>query len=197
MLGLSPKLVQVTLWFAVIGCCTAMAMPVVHLVSHATDLGHPSARAAELLTVLMAAGFVSRIMFGMLSDRIGPAPTLLIGSVCQAVMLIVFSMVESLEALYVSALLFGLGFAGIMPCYPLLLRLWFPVTEIGWRIAAQFMFAALGMALGGWMAGRIFDLSGSYGPAFLTGVAFNAMNFVLIGALYVRSNRFGLHSKLV
>ena len=189
LLGLSPNLVQVALWLAVIGCCTAMAIPVVHLVSHATDLGYPFSRAAELLTVLMTAGFVSRILFGMLSDRIGPAPTLLIGSACQALMLVVFSMVESLIALYVSAILFGLGFAGIMPCYPLLLRLWFPVTQIGWRIAAQFMFAALGMALGGWMAGQIFDHTGSYKAAFLTGVGFNVMNFVLIGALYIRSNR--------
>ena len=189
VLGLPSSLVQGILWLAVIGCCTAMAMPVVHLVSHATDLGHPAARAAELLSVLMIAGFISRILFGMLADRIGPVPTLLIGSACQAVMLGVFSTISSLNGLYVGAILFGFGFAGIMPCYPMILRMWFPVSQIGWRIAAQYLFAALGMAIGGWMAGQVYDLTGSYGPAFLSGLAFNVMNFVLIAGLYLRSRR--------
>jgi MFS family permease len=189
VLGLPSNLVQGMLWLAVIGCCTSMAMPIVHLVSHATDLGHPAARAAELLSVLMVAGFISRILFGMLADRIGPVRTLLIGSACQAIMLAVFSVVTSLDGLYISAILFGLGFAGIMPCYPMILRIWFPVSQIGWRIAAQYLFAALGMAFGGWMAGAMYDLTGSYSASFLSGLAFNVMNFVMIGALYLRSKR--------
>lgn len=189
VLGLPTNLVQGMLWLAVIGCCTAMAMPVVHLVSHATDLGHPATRAAELLSVLMIAGFISRILFGMLADRIGPVLTLLIGSACQAIMLGVFSTVTSMSGLYISAILFGLGFAGIMPCYPMILRMWFPVGQIGWRIAAQYLFAALGMAFGGWMAGAMYDLTGSYSASFLGGLAFNAMNFVMIAALYLRSKR--------
>ena len=191
VLGLPARMVQSILWLAVIGCCTAMAMPVVHLVSHATDLGHSAARAAELLSVLMIAGFISRILFGMLADRIGPVPTLLIGSACQAVMLLIFSMIESLTGLYIAAILFGLGFAGIMPCYPMILRMWFPVSQIGWRIAAQYMFAALGMAIGGWMAGQMYDLTGSYSASFLSGFALNVMNFVLIAGLYLRSRRLG------
>lgn len=192
VLGLPSTLVQGALWLAVIGCCTAMAMPVVHLVSHGTDLGYSATRAAELLSVLMIAGFVSRIGFGMVADKIGAVPTLLIGSACQGVMLLVFSQVESLTGLYIAAILFGLGFSGIMPCYPLILRMWFPVNQIGWRIAAQYLFAALGMALGGWMAGQIHDLTGSYTSAFFSGFAFNVMNFVVILSLYIRSNRLGL-----
>ncbi|MBL6599687.1 MAG: MFS transporter [Alphaproteobacteria bacterium] len=191
VLGLPARTVQGILWLAVIGCCTAMAMPVVHLVSHATDLGHPADRAAELLSVLMIAGFISRILFGMLADRIGPVPTLLIGSACQAIMLLAFSMIEGLSALYVAAILFGLGFAGIMPCYPMMLRMWFPVSQIGWRIAAQYLFAALGMAIGGWMAGKMYDVTGSYSASFLTGFAMNVMNFVLVAGLYFRSKRIG------
>ncbi|MDE0807914.1 MAG: MFS transporter [Alphaproteobacteria bacterium] len=189
VLGLPARTVQGILWLAVVGCCTAMAMPVVHLVSHANDLGHPMSRAAELLSVLMVAGFISRILFGMLADRIGPVPTLLIGSACQAVMLLIFSMIESLSGLYIAAILFGLGFAGIMPCYPMILRMWFPVSQIGWRIAAQYMFAALGMAVGGWMAGQVYDLTGSYSASFLGGFALNVMNFILIAGLYMRSKR--------
>jgi MFS family permease len=191
VLGLPARTVQGILWLAVIGCCTAMAMPVVHLVSHATDLGHPADRAAELLSVLMIAGFISRILFGMLADRIGPVPTLLIGSACQAIMLLAFSMIEGLSALYVAAILFGLGFAGIMPCYPMMLRMWFPVSQIGWRIAAQYLFAALGMAIGGWMAGKMYDVTGSYSASFLTGFAMNVMNFVLVAGLHFRSKRIG------
>ena len=195
VLGWPSGRVQLILWLAVVGCCASMAMPIVHLVSHATDLGHAQARATELLSVLMVAGFVSRIAFGMVADRIGAVPTLLIGSACQLVMLGVFAVVESLTALYVAALLFGLGFSGIMPCYPMMLRMWFPVSQIGWRIAAQYMFGALGMALGGWMAGQIYDLYGGYAPAFLTGMVFNLANFALIAALFVRSNQLGLSAK--
>ncbi|MEM7254746.1 MAG: MFS transporter [Pseudomonadota bacterium] len=187
--GWSLGTTQVVLWIAVIGCCTAMSMPMVHLVSHATDLGHAKVRAAELLSVLFAAAFISRIGFGLLADRIGALPTLLIGSACQAVMLAVFAFVDSLAGLYVAALLFGLGFAGIMPCYPLVIRLVFPVREAGWRIAAQYMFGSLGMALGGWLGGYIFERTGGYTDAFLTGFAFNLMNFVLILALYASLHR--------
>ena len=189
ILGLSPHAVQTLLWLAVVGCCTAMAMPIVHLVSHATDLGVSNARAAEMLSLLFGAAFVSRIGFGMLSDRIGPTKTLLIGSAAQAIMLAVLSVVESVSGLYLAALFFGLGFAGIMPCYALILRLLFPVSQVGWRIAAQYLFAALGMALGGWMGGYIFDFTGSYAPAFLVGVLFNLMNLICIGLLFSRQVR--------
>jgi MFS family permease len=189
VLGLPSNAVQLVLWLAVVGCCAAMAMPTVHLFSHATDLGFPAVRAAELLSVLFAAAFVSRIAFGMLADRIGGVRTLLIGSGCQAFMLLVFSQVNSLPALYIAAFMFGLGFAGIMPCYALIVRVLFPIHQVGWRIAGQYLFAASGMALGGWLGGAIHDLTGGYGAAFLAGCAFNAVNLVLIGGLYMRQIR--------
>ncbi len=196
VLGLPSNAVQLALWFAVVGCCAAMAMPTVHLFSHATDLGFPAARAAELLSVLFAAAFCSRIAFGMLADRIGGVRTLLIGSGCQATMLLVFSQVNSLPGLYIAAFMFGLGFAGIMPCYALIVRVLFPINQIGWRIAGQYLFAALGMALGGWLGGAIHDITGGYAAAFLVGFAFNIMNLVLIGTLYMRQLRFGQSAAL-
>ena len=189
VLGLPSNFVQLALWLAVVGCCAAMAMPTVHLFSHATDLGVPAVRAAELLSVLFAAAFVSRIAFGLLADRIGGEPTLLIGSSCQATMLLVFSQVTGLPGLYVAALMFGLGFAGIMPCYALIMRELFPVSQVGWRVGGQYLFAALGMALGGWMAGAIHDLTGGYAAAFLAGFAFNIINLVIIAGLYMRQLR--------
>ena len=163
-----------------------MAMPLVHLVSHATDLGHSAARAAEMLSLLFAAAFVSRILFGLLADRIGPLPTLIVGSTCQAVFLAAFLVVESLPALYLTALLFGLGFAGIMPCYALVIRALFPVDQAGWRIASQYLIGSVGMALGGWLGGVIFDLTGSYAYAFAIGVAFNVVNLALAALLWLR-----------
>ena len=185
-LDLSPRAVQGILWFAGVFCCAAMAIPIVHLVSHVTDQGYTLEQGARVLSVLFIAGFVSRIAFGMLADRIGGLRTLLIGSACMAIMLFVFMFTKSYAGLLVAALLFGLGFSGIMPCYPLLIRLYFPVTEVGWRIAGQYLFSATGMALGGWIGGVIFDLTGSYAPAFAAGLAFNAVNFLLASLLFVR-----------
>ena len=185
-LELSPRLVQGILWFGGVFCCAAMSIPIVHLVSHATDLGFTLEQGARLLSVLFIAGFVSRIGFGMLADRIGGVRTLLIGSACMAIMLLVFTFTTSYAGLLVAGLLFGLGFSGIMPCYPLLIRLFFPPGEVGWRIAGQYLFSSAGMALGGWVGGAVFDYAGNYSPAFLVGLAFNALNFFLIAMLFVR-----------
>ena len=158
VLNLPPHVAQAMLWVAVIGCCTAMSVPIVHLVSHVTDQGYTLEQGARVLSVLFVAAFVSRLGFGVLADRIGPVRTLLIGSVSMAAMLLAFAFTTTYTGILVSALLFGLGFSGVMPCYPLIIRLLFPVSQLGGRIAAQYMFAASGMALGGWLGGVMFDL---------------------------------------
>jgi|TARA_Y100000739_G_scaffold224144_1_gene228099 MFS family permease len=188
VLGLRPNLVQFVLCLATVCCCAAMAMPIVHLVSHATDLGLMKVHAAELLSYLFVAAFFSRIAFGVLVDWIGAFQTLLIGSTCQMTMLIVFAIVESQTGLYIAAVMFGLGFAGIMPCYPSIIRILFPADQLGWRVACQYLFASLGMALGGWLGGVIFDLAGSYAEAFFAGAGFNAVNLILASFLFIRRN---------
>ena len=193
VLDLSPRTAQGMLWLAAIGCCSAMSIPIVHLVSHVTDQGYSLAQGARVLSVLFVAAFVSRIGYGMLADRIGGVRTLLIGSASMGVTMLALAFTTSYAGLFVAALLFGLGFSGVMPCYPLIIRLLFPVNEAGWRIAGHYMFSAAGMALGGWLGGAIFDLTGSYTPAFLAGFAFTAMNFALIGAVYLRQTRLGLN----
>ena len=192
VLDLPPHVAQIMLWMAVIGCCTAMSVPIVHLVSHVTDQGYTLEQGARVLSVLFVAAFLSRLGFGMLADRIGPVRTLLIGSVSMAAMLLAFAFTTSYPGLFVAALLFGLGFSGIMPCYPLIIRQMFPVEQLGGRIAAQYMFAAGGMALGGWLGGVIFDLTGSYSPAFLVAFGFNAMNFAVMGFFHLRHTRLAL-----
>lgn len=188
-LGWPGSVVQGMLCLAVVGCCVAMAMPMVHIIAYATDLGHPNARAAEMLALLLACAVVSRLVFGVVADRIGGLWTLLIGSVGQALMLIFFAAVDSLIGLYVVAAVFGLVHGGIVPCYAIIVRELFPTRQAGWRIGAIVLFGTIGMALGGWLGGQIFDLTGSYRIAFLLGVAFNLGNLALVGALLARQGR--------
>jgi MFS family permease len=188
-LGWPAGVVQTMLCLAIVGCCVAMAMPMVHVIAHATDLGYPRARAAEMLSLLLGCAIVSRLLFGLVADRIGGLRTLLIGSAGQAVMLTSFALVESFWGLYAIAALFGLAFGGIVPSYALIVRELFPAGQAGWRIGAVILFGSIGMALGGWLGGQIFDLSGSYRAAFLVGVAFNLGNLALVGALLYRQGR--------
>jgi len=188
-LGWPSEVVLGMLCLAIVGCCVAMAMPMVHLVAHATDLGHPGARAAEMLSLLLASAFVSRILFGALADRIGGLWTLLVGSAGQAAVLASYAFVESFLGLYAISALFGLVFGGIVPAYAIIVRELFPASQAGWRIGAVFLFGTIGMALGGSLGGLIFDLFGSYRTAFLVGVAFNLGNLALIGTLVRRQEQ--------
>jgi MFS family permease len=174
------------LCLAIVGCCVAMVMPMVHLIAYATDLGHPSSRAAEMLAVLLAGAVISRLMFGAVADRIGGLWTLLIGSSGQLLMLSSFTFVESLLGLYVVAGLFGLVYGGIVPCYAIIVRELFPLRQVGSRIGVVFLFGTIGMALGAWLGGQVFDLTGSYHTAFLIGVVFNLGNLALVGMLLLR-----------
>ncbi len=185
-LGWPARRVQAMLCLAIVGCCVAMAMPMVHVIAHATDLGHPRARAAEMLSLLLGCAMVSRLLFGLVADRIGGLWTLFIGSAGQAVMLASFTVVHSLVGLYAVSALFGLAFGGIVPSYALIVRELFPPEQAGWRIGAVILFGSIGMALGGWLGGQIFDLTGSYQNAFLVGVAFNLCNLTLVGTLLHR-----------
>jgi MFS family permease len=189
VLGWPAGVVVGMMCLAIIGCCVAMAMPMVHIIAYATDLGHPSARAAEMLAALLAAAVISRLLCGALADRIGGLWTLLIGSAGQALMLVCFTFVDSLLGLYLVAALFGLVYGGIVPCYAIIVRELFPLAQVGSRIGIVFLFGTVGMALGGWLGGQIFDLTGSYRSAFLVGVAFNLGNLALVGALLLRQGR--------
>jgi MFS family permease len=186
--------VQAMLCLAIIGCCVAMAMPMVHLIAYATDIGIDRAHAAEMLALLLACAFISRLGFGMIADRLGGLRTLLIGSSGQALMLAAFAAVDSFWGLYVVAALFGLLQGGIVPCYALIVRELFPASHTGRRIGMVILFGTIGMALGGWLGGQIFDLSGSYRPAFLVGLAFNLGNLMLVGTLLHRQSRMTLRA---
>ena len=189
ILGFAPTTVLAILSLAIIGCCVAMAMPIVHVIAHASDLGHRAIRAAEILAVLLGCTFLSRIAWGLITDRIGGMRTLFYGCLAQIVALSMYLFIDGLAALYVVSALFGLGFGGIIPSYTIVIRELFPVRGLGWRIGAVYFFGTLGMALGGYLGGAIFDVSGSYRVAFAVGVAFNVANLALLAILMWRRVR--------
>src|SRR5580704_8209480 len=99
-LGLSPGALQLLLSIAGVACCVAMAMPQVHLVAYCGDLGYGVARGAEMLSVMLAFGIVSRIGSGWIADRIGGITTLLLGSTLQGIALVVYLIADGLTSLY-------------------------------------------------------------------------------------------------
>jgi MFS family permease len=186
VLGLSAGHATILLSAAIVCCCVAMAMPIVHVVAHVTDLGHPLSRAAEMLSVLLGSAFVGRIAWGVFADRIGGLRVLMTSSACQAASLAMYFFVENLSGLYVISACFGIAFGGIIPCYTLIISRYFPPASVGWRVATVYLFGAIGMALGGWLGGFIFDVSGSYRSAFAIGLVFNLANLAIVASLLAR-----------
>ena len=187
--GLSLAQAQGALCVASVACCVAMSMPQVHIVAYCGDLGYGVARGAEMLSLMLACGIVSRLVSGLICDRIGGLRTLLLGSVLQGAALLLFLPFDGLVSLYVISALFGLFQGGIVPSYAIIVREHFPPAEAGARVGTVLMCTLLGMALGGWMSGKIFDLSGSYHAAFVNGVAWNLLNGAVVVWLLWRSKR--------
>jgi MFS family permease len=188
-LGLHPNLLQLLLCVAGVACCVAMSMPQVHIVAYCTDLGFGAARGAEMLSLMMASGIVSRLLSGWISDHIGGLHTLLLGSVLQGAALLMFLPSEGLVPLYVVSGLFGLFQGGIVPAYALIVREYFTPLQAGARVGTVLMATLLGMALGGWLSGAIFDWTGSYRAAFVNGIAWNGLNLAIVLFLIHRSRR--------
>ncbi len=179
-LGVAPGTLQCLICAAGLGCCVAMAAPQVHIVAHVTDLGYAAQHGAAMLSLMLGTGIVSRIGSGFISDRIGGLRTLLLGSVLQAVTLMAFLGADTLTLLYVVSAVFGLSQGGIVPSYTIIIRTFFPPHEAGRRVGWAMLFTFAGMALGGWMAGALYDLTGSYTASFINAVAFNVMNAAIV-----------------
>ena len=174
--GLSMNHAQALLCVAGVACCVAMSMPQVHIVALCADLGYGAARGAEMLSLMLACGIASRLVSGVICDRIGGIRTLLLGSVLQGTALLLFLPADGLVSLYLISALFGLFQGGIVPSYAIIVREHFPPAEAGARVGTVLMCTLLGMALGGWMSGKVFDLTGSYQAAFVNGIAWNVLN---------------------
>jgi MFS family permease len=177
--NLSPGTLQVLLAIAGLACCVAMAMPQVHIVAYCGDLGYGVANGARMLSLMMGFGIVSRVASGFVADRLGGMATLAISSAAQMTALTLYLTSDGLVSLYVISAMFGLFQGGLVPSYAIVIRENFPANEAGARVGFVIMATLIGMALGGWMSGAIYDLTGSYRAAFANGVAWNALNLVI------------------
>jgi MFS family permease len=188
-LGLPPALVLGLLCTAGVACCVAMSMPQVHIVALCGDLGFAAARGAEMLSLMLGFGIVSRLLSGWICDRIGGLRTLLLGSALQMVALALYLPADDLASLYVVSAMFGLFQGGIVPSYAIIVREYFAPRVAGTIVSIVLTSTLFGMALGGWMSGAIFDLTGSYRAAFLNGIAWNLLNMAIAGLLLLRSRK--------
>jgi MFS family permease len=186
-LGYSRTGLTVILSAAGIACCVAMAMPQVHIVAYCGDLSYGVARGAEMLSVMLTFGILSRLAFGVITDRIGGLRTLMLGSVMQGLALSLFLFFDTLASLYILSAVFGLVQGGIVPSYAVVVRENFPASEAGTRVGIVLMATLVGMALGGWLSGVIFDSTGSYAAAFLNGVVWNMVNVLVVATLLLRN----------
>ena len=187
-LGLSPNALQALLAVAGIACCVAMSMPQVHIVAYCADLGYGVARGAEMLSLMLGFGIISRIGSGWIADRVGGVTTLLLGSTLQGVALVVYLIADGLTSLYLASILFGLFQGGIVPSYAIIVREYFPPSEAATRVGLAISSTIIGMALGGWMGGVLFDMTGSYRAAFINGIAWNVLNAAIALWLLMRQN---------
>jgi len=185
-ISMSPARLQICLGLAGVACCVAMSMPQVHIVSYCVGLGYGPVAGAEMLALMLFGGVLSRIFFGLLSDRLGGVRTLLLGSALQCLGLAFYLPYDGLVSLYTVSLIFGLSQGGIVPSYALIVREYMPAKEAGARVGFVLMMTIWGMALGGWMSGWIYDVSGSYQMAFLNGIMWNLINIGLVVALFFR-----------
>ena len=186
---LSPGALQFLLILAGLGCCVAMSMPQVHIVAYCVDLGYGVARGAEMLSLMLAGGIASRLISGVLADKIGGLRTLLIGAVLQCLALFLYIPYDGLASLYMVSLIFGLSQGGIVSSYAIVVREYLPAREAGRRVGAVITATIVGMALGGWMSGWIYDLTASYQAAFLNGIAWNMLNIAVIVLILLKSGR--------
>ena len=187
--GLKISHAQAILCVAGVACCVAMAMPQVHIVAYCADLGYGAARGAQMLSVMLAFGIASRLISGFICDRIGGLRTLLLGSILQGLSLLLFLPFDSMQSLFLISATFGLFQGGIVPAYAIIIREYFPPAEAGRRVGAVIFATLVGMALGGWMSGKVFDVTGSYHAAFLNGIAWNLLNLSIASWLLWRVSR--------
>ena len=187
--SISPKALTILLSIAGIGCCVAMSMPQVHIVAFCIDLGFGPAVGAEMLSLMLIGGIISRLLNGLIADKLGGVYTLLIGSTLQCIALFLYLPFDGLVSLYIVSLVFGLSQGGIVPSYAIIIREYLPGVDAGTRVGFVMMCTIMGMAIGGWMSGWIYDLTGSYAAAFWNGIVWNFLNIAIVLFLITRNRK--------
>jgi MFS family permease len=183
---IQPRTLQILLAIAGIGCCTAMSMPQVHIVALCIDRGFGPQAGAEMLSLMLAGGVVSRLAFGALADRLGGLAVLAIGGTLQMLALSLFLIQGDMTSLYLISLVFGLSQGGIVPAYAIIVREYMPPLEAGRRVGVVIGATIVGMAFGGWVTGWLYDLTGNYSAAIWNGLAWNLLNVGIALGLLAR-----------
>lgn len=170
-------------------CCTAMAVPFVHMVAFCGDLGLSPARGSEAISLILLSAVAATFAMGRLSDYIGPLKVSLLCSAIQVFALVGFLFVQGLYGIYTLSVIHGIPYIAIVQGYALNLRALYGPGIAGWRLGVVMLFAMAGMAVGGWMGGAIFDATLSYRSAFQAALAFNLLNLMLLSLLYFGQRR--------
>lgn len=186
VLGWPPNVVYGLIALAAFFCCVTMSMPQAHLVALCSDLGISSTVGAAMLSLLLGSGLICRQIWGWISDRVGGLICALASSAMQAGAMVGFVVTQNELGLFAVSTAFGIGFSALVPAYVLAIRDHFPLSEAHWRVPGILLLTGSGMAVGGWLAGHLYDLFGSYSVAFATGVAFNLANLALLATLVLR-----------
>ncbi len=191
ILPLSSPVIMTVLSAAAFCCCTAMAVPFVHMVAFCGDLGFAAARGSEAVSLILLTAVASTFAMGRLADYIGPLRVSLLCALVQIASLVGFVFVESLSGVYTLSVVHGIPYIAIVQGYALILRHLYGPAIAGWRLGVVMLFAMAGMAVGGWLGGAIFDATLSYRSAFQAALVFNLLNVMLLGLLYFgRPRRF-------
>jgi MFS family permease len=181
--GLSPLVSMAWLGAAAIFCCTAMSVPIVHLVTLGADRGLSPGVSAALVMTVMAFGSVGRVAFGMFADRVGGLRSYALAAFLETVTVYWFVTLQSIPALFVLAAVFGFGFAGVMTSLIVTVREAVPARMVGTATAFVGLLAWLGMGIGGYQGGYCFDLTGSYAMSFANAAYAGMANLAIVGGL--------------
>ena len=143
-------------------CCAAHSGPIFHTVSYAEICGASSLAAASIYSVEGVAGLFGRLIFGVLSDRVGVKRVIVGGLLLQAAGIYSYIYVSGLGDFYVRALVLGMAYGGVMPLYAILAREYFSQGVMGTVLGAATMTSSIGMAFGPVGGGWLFDTFGTY-----------------------------------
>jgi MFS family permease len=148
--------------FTYFACCAAHSGPIFHMVSYAIDCGVPAMAAATVFGAAGVASLSGRVIGGLAADRIGAKRMIVFGLALQALSVSLYVFARDLAGFYGLALLFGFSYGAVMPLYAILVREYFGARIMGTMFGAVNMASTLGMALGPWAGGWLYDASGSY-----------------------------------
>jgi MFS family permease len=163
-----PFIVLAATFFA---CCATHAGPIFHTISYALVCGIPTVAAVSIYSLEGLAGLGGRVVFGLMGDRYGAKRVLIGGLFIQALAAGSFMFAHRLGEFYAVAAVFGFAYGGVMPLYAVLARDYFGQAIMGTVLGAAAMVSSLGMAIGPWIGGWLFDTFGSYAPMYIYSLA--------------------------